>query len=313
MTMIMKRAAIGALSAAICLSGAAVAEPIAHLTLKGVIGRVVIVPASTGNIGVTITPGKGAGAKWAMRAFVVDGVTHIEGPRALWRNADCRNKGAGPEIKLDGGPWIALGDLAQIRVSAPAGLALEMRDSLASLTAGDVDSAEIGETACFGVTLGAVAQTLKLEVAGSGDFAAASAGEAKLSVAGSGNVRLGAVKGEVKADIAGSGSLDLGAVGGDFKLDVAGSGNAHVASVGQGVKLSIAGSGSVVIDGGRASRFGADIAGSGSVDFRGSAVAPDISIAGSGGVTIAAAEGEPSVSVFGSGEARIAGKHYGRK
>jgi len=189
----------------------------------------------------------------------------------------------------------------QVHISAPLGTPVEIEDMVGSVTAGDLDAplslegsslkarfgrvttARVSVAGSGSILLGAVQQTLDIEVAGSGKFEAASAASARIEIAGGGDVKIGPV-----------------ATG--LRTEVAGSGDVRVASVNGPVDVSIAGSGSVIIDGGRATPLKAEIAGSGDVVLNGEAVDPNVSIYGSGSVKVRAYSGRLQKEIAGSGD-----------
>ena len=191
-----------------------------------------------------------------------------------------------------------------IRITAPLGTPFDLEGMIGVVNAGDldaplrleghavqarfgrVDSAEIEIAGSGRIALGAVKQTLNIEVAGSGNLQAASAAAAKV-------------------EIAGGGSVAIGPVAGAFSAEVMGSGGIRVAQVNGPVEIDIAGSGDVAIDGGRADPFSVEIAGSGDVTFRGHAVNPSVDIAGSGSVRINSYSGNKREDISGSGKVEI--------
>jgi len=192
----------------------------------------------------------------------------------------------------------------KVRISAPLGTPYDIEDMIGSISAGDLDaplrldghaltarfgrvqSAKVGILGSGRIALGAIAETLDLEVAGSGRFEAASAAAAQV-------------------DIAGGGDVIIGPLSGGFSADVAGSGDVRVARVNGPVDIDIAGSGGIVIDGGRATSFDVEIAGSGDVVFKGEAVNPNVEILGSGSVKVASYSGTLKQEIAGSGEFEV--------
>lgn len=188
----------------------------------------------------------------------------------------------------------------RIRISSPLGTPYEIEDMIGSINAGDLDaplrleghalqarfgrvqSAKIGVAGSGRIALGAIKETLDLEIAGSGSFEAPSAAAAQIEIAGGGNVKLGPLAGGINAEIAGAGDIRAAYVNGP-------------------VNLEIAGSGTIVIDGGRATSFSVDIAGSGDVLFKGHADNPRVSIAGSGDVKVGSYSGQVRQDIIGSG------------
>lgn len=192
----------------------------------------------------------------------------------------------------------------KIRISAPLGTPYDIEDMNGSIMAGDLDaplrleghaltarfgrvqSAKIGIAGSGRISLGAIKETLDVEIAGSGHVDAPSAAAAQVEIAGGGEVILGPLAGGLSAELAGSG-------------------NVHVASVNGPVDIEIAGSGDVRIDAGRATPFSVSIAGSGDVDFKGHAVDPSIDVAGSGKIRVASYSGNLRQDTMGSGDFQV--------
>lgn len=192
----------------------------------------------------------------------------------------------------------------RVRISAPLGTPYEIEGMIGAINAGDLDaplrleghaltarfgrvqSARVGVAGSGRIAIGAIKETLDLEIAGSGNFEAASAAAAQVEIAGGGNVRIGPLAGGLNTEIAGAGDV-------------------RVAHVNGPVDIEIAGSGSVFVDGGRASSFSVDIAGSGDVVFKGEVVNPDVGIAGSGSVKVASYTGQLRQDIVGSGEFEV--------
>jgi Putative auto-transporter adhesin, head GIN domain len=187
-----------------------------------------------------------------------------------------------------------------IRISAPTGTPYEIEGMIGIINAGDIDAplrleahavqarfgrvdeAQVSIAGSGRIILGAVKETLDLEVAGSGNFEAASAKAAQIEIAGGGNVTLGPVATGLSAEVAGSGTV-------------------RVASVNGPVDIEIAGSGDILINGGRANPLKVEIAGSGDVVLKGEAVDPNVEIMGSGRVKVNSYTGHLRQEIMGSG------------
>jgi hypothetical protein len=187
-----------------------------------------------------------------------------------------------------------------LRITAPVGTPYDIDGMVGTINAGDIDaplrldahaiqarfgrtqSAKVSIAGSGRVALGAVKETVDLEVAGSGNFEVASASAAQVEIAGGGNVVIGPLTAGLSAEIAGSG-------------------NVRVARVNGPVEIEVAGSGDVLIEGGRADPFSVEIMGSGDVTFKGEAVNPSVEIAGSGHVKVNSYTGSKRESIAGSG------------
>ncbi len=192
----------------------------------------------------------------------------------------------------------------RVRITAPVGTPYDIEDMIGSINAGDIDaplrleghalnarfgrvqSARVSIMGRGRINLGAIKETLDLEVAGSGDFSAASAQSAEVEIAGGGNVQLGPLATGFNAEVAGSGDIRVAQINGPFDVEIAGSGG-------------------VVVDGGQATSFSVAIAGSGDVMFKGHATNPKVDIMGSGSVTVGSYSGTLDQDVAGSGEFKV--------
>jgi hypothetical protein len=192
----------------------------------------------------------------------------------------------------------------KIKVYAPLGTPYDIEDMVGVINAGDLDaplrleatyltarfgrvqSANVSVAGSGNIKVGAIKETLNLEIAGGGDFEAASAAAAVVAIGGGGDVKLGPL----------ASGLDL---------KIGGAGDVRVASVNGPVDIAIGGSGDVVIEAGRANPFSVAIGGSGDVLFKGEAVNPEVSIAGSGDVKVGSYTGKLSQSIMGSGDFEV--------
>lgn len=234
-----------------------------------------------------------------------------------------------------------MADYPDILVTVPAGMAIEMDNLAAKLTAGDLNApldikstiymtgtigdlseADIRITGGGNLLIGDVEGDLKSSISGAGDLEFASAGNTKLNIRGSGDMVIGTVRGNSDTSIHGSGNVELGDVAGGISLDIAGSGDVSMGRVTGETEVSIRGSGDVEMDefdgpldisimgngdieigAGRAEALSVSINGSGDFDFQGLAVNPSVAIRGSGDVFIKDYEGD--VKTSGDGDIRI--------
>jgi hypothetical protein len=192
----------------------------------------------------------------------------------------------------------------RVRITAPTGTPYDVDGMVGQINAGDIDAplrldghalqarfgrvtrATVAIAGSGRIELGAIKETLELEVAGSGNFSAASAQSAEIEIAGGGDVVIGPLAAGLSAEVAGSGDIRVAQVNGPIEIDIAGSGG-------------------VLIDGGNAPSFSVEIAGSGDVVFKGHAVNPSVEIAGSGNVTVGSYSGSLNQDVMGSGEFKV--------
>ncbi len=139
-------------------------------------------------------------------------------------------------------------------------------------TIGNLTSADFDTAGAARVHFGDVSGALDISAAGASDYEGGNVSSADISTQGAADVVLARVEGDLDVSTAGMSDIDVAYVNGD-------------------VDLSIAGAGNITIQEGRATSFGASIAGAGDVDFHGTAVDPRVSIAGAGDVFIERYEG----------------------
>ncbi|MDC7677315.1 GIN domain-containing protein [Asticcacaulis machinosus] len=213
-------------------------------------------------------------------------------------------KGCGRDVKITGIGTVRYDDLPVIHVRTPRDVKL----SAASPTFGDIGqsrSLKLAMSGCGSWQAAPVAGKLNLANSGSGDITVASAAEADIAGSGSGKITVGAVRGRTHAVNAGSGDLDLGDIGGDLSVKTSGSGSSTINRVSGDVDIAGAGSGRFILRDGHAPRVNISLAGSGDVQFGGTAGEVEASIAGSGDVRLGRVTGSVNKRVIGSGSVRV--------
>jgi hypothetical protein len=284
---------LAAAAAALAASGAAQA---AEVVIKNAVARVVVVPeAGRSEVKVSVNYGSADLPKLQVSKGV-RGETIIDG------GLDRRVRGCSAM-------GVVLDDVVS-PTSPPDNLKAEIRDHapvriadaplITVYTPVDVD------VKAGGAVFGAIgrAKSVELGDGGCGDWTVANVeGPMLIAVGGSGDVKTGTA-GATRIRIGGSGDVSTGAVSG---LDVAigGSGDVKVRRVDGPVEVTIGGSGDVRIDGGRAARFKATVAGSGNVSFDGEAETVHATVAGSGDVRVKKASGAVNKTVLGSGSVTV--------
>jgi len=274
------------------LATVAVAAPAAaqDVRIDNAVARVVVIVEDRIDIGVEIEQGRSALP--ALRVTRRGNDVRVDG--GLDRNAvrDCRSgpadarqpgQGASVEVRrvgrvrLEDAPLVVIRSPRAVKVGAGNGV--------------------------FGA-VGPGASSVELAAGGCGDWTLANvAGKAEINLGGSGGVRLGTSR-SLEVALGGSGDLVAGRTGA-FELAIGGAGEVRVARVDGPVDIAIGGSGDVTIRDGMTDDLSVSIAGSGDVDFGGTARDVSVSIAGSGDVRVARATGNVSRTVIGSGDIRI--------
>lgn len=294
----------GVASAALVTAGAASAAE-TRVEIRDAVARVVIVPEARSDVKVSFRT-TNASLPLTVRVdgdkTIVDG--DLDGPFGKGRIRNCRVVNGAASVEVSGVGKVAWEDMPQVVIQVP-------RD--ARVAAGGAVFGSVGRSAsltlsnagCGDWAVANVEGALSVNLAGSGDVKAGSAGAAVIRIAGSGDVATTGVRGKLEASVAGSGDLVSGPVRGALSVRTIGSGDADVASVNGDVDIDLAGAGDVLIRGGRAGAVSVNIAGSGQIQFAGAAESVDARIAGSGDIRVASVSGAVEKRVVGSGEVRV--------
>lgn len=282
--------------AAAAIAGPALAKD-PQVEIEHAVARVVVIVEDRADIGVEIQ--QGASRLPALRVDRHGDTVHIDGGlgrrMAGFRVGDSiRNCRSGPDRTRPGqGASVEVRDLGRINLDdAPLIVIRSPRN--VNIDAGG---------AVYG-SIGRGATSVDMGNGGCGDWVIANTdGPVDASMGGSGELTVGTSR-SLEASLGGSGHLTAGATG-RLELNMGGSGEAMIAQVDGDTDISIGGSGEVAIRRGRIPNLEVSIAGSGDVDFGGTAGDVSVSIAGSGDIRIAEATGSISRSVVGSGDIRI--------
>ena len=149
--------------------------------------------------------------------------------------------------------------------------------------------------------------TLDLDMAGSGSIQMdVDAGAINADLSGSGQVLISGKIGGLNADVAGSGLIETGEItGGEVRAEIAGSGTLRLHGKAAALRVTIAGSGDISGFDLEAKESRIKIAGSGNVETR-VTDALDVEIAGSGSVSYKGNPARLNQHVNGSGKVRYA-------
>lgn len=279
------------------VAGPALASPGPEVEIEHAVARVVVIVEDRADIGVEIE--QGSSALPALRVERNGANVRIDGGlgrrlAGIRMGDSIRNCRSGPDRTRPGqGASVEVRNVGRVNVDdAPLIVIRAPRD--VNIDAGG---------AVYG-SIGRGASSVELGNGGCGDWAVANTdGAVEASAAGSGSLTLGTSR-SLKAEIAGSGNVTAGATG-RLRLNIGGSGEAMIAEANGDADINIGGSGEVAIRRGRIPNLSIAIAGSGDVDFGGTAGDVSVSIAGSGDVRIAEVTGAVSRNVVGSGDIRI--------
>lgn len=140
-----------------------------------------------------------------------------------------------------------------------------------------------------------------LSVRGSGDFEASAAQNVLVSLRGSGDVEIESVLGNVQIDTRGSGDVEIGGRVANVSVDTAGSSDVSIEDMDGALEIQSRGSSYVEINGGQADPVNITVAGSGTIDFEGTARNADLSVYGSGDINIDRVIGKVRSRETGSG------------
>ena len=293
--------AFGVAGAALLAAGAASAAE-TRVDIKDAVARVVIVPEARSDVKVSFKT-TNASLPLTVRVdgdkTIVDG--DLDGPLGKGRIRNCRSINGVASVDVSGVGKVAWEDMPQVVIQVPMDASVSAGGAVFG-SVGRSTSLKLSNAGCGDWTVANVEGAMSLNLAGSGDVKAGSAGSADIKVAGSGDVATTGVRGKLTTNVAGSGDLVSGPVGGGLVIRIAGSGYVDVASVSGDMDVNIAGSGDAVIRGGKAGAVSVSIAGSGEVQFAGAATTVSARVAGSGDIRVASVGGDVKKSVIGSGD-----------
>lgn len=298
--------AFGVAAAALLAAGAASAkEP--TVEIRYAVARVVVVPEARSDIKVSF---RSANASLPIAVRVEGDKTIVDGGLGGKLGGDrirsCRVINDKASVTVSGVGVVKYEDMPEIVIQAPMNARVAAGGAVFG-SVGRTDSLMLSSAGCGDWTVANVEGEMNINVAGSGDVRAGSAGKASLNIAGSGDVATTGVRGPVSINLGGSGDVHSGPIGGSLSVNSAGSGDADVASVNGAVSIRIAGSGDVLIRGGQAQSLSASIVGSGDVLFTGSAGKLDANVVGSGDVRVASVSGGVTKRAIGSGDVTVGG------
>jgi hypothetical protein len=269
------------IAATLTAAAAANAASAASVEVKDAVARVTVVPENRSDIKVEIVS---ANPRLPLEVRTSAGRTIVDG-RLNHRLRDCRGSGENTRVVVRDLGDVAWRDMPQIVIRTPRDVDIDTGGAVWG-TVGRSASLKLGNAGCGDWTVANVEGVMRISQAGSGDTRTGSAGDTKLRIAGSGDTAVGDIHGPLDIDIAGSG-------------DVA------VASIAGPLDIHIAGSGDVKIAGGRATTMSVMVAGSGDVDFRGTAETLKARVAGSGDIRAKQVTGTISKTIMGSGGVTI--------
>jgi hypothetical protein len=277
------------------------------VSIENFIGTVEVRTGSSSRISLSITnPGEVAEdpqVNQSGNTLLIDGGQQLRGLNCNSRNGHMRfgrNWRSGHDIE----------EYPTLVITAPADLALAMRNSAFSAQTGALGSLDLAVRSCGNfnsediagevnlrisgsadVTTGSVGGDANVQISGSGDviFDGIS-GSTMLAISGSGDVETGDVGGSAEVDINGSGDIKFGRIN-DLDLHISGSGDVDVGSINGAFETRVSGSGDVQVASGRAEPFEVSINGSGDIRFGGTAVNVTVRESGSGDVHIEEIEG----------------------
>jgi hypothetical protein len=274
------RLSIALLAAAAAFSTAGAAHA-ASVEVKDAVARVTVIPENRSDIKVEIVQ---PNARLPLQVRILGDRVIVDGDLDR-KIRSCRGSGESRSVEVRGVGDVSWREMPQVVIRTPRDARVEAGGAVFG-SVGRSNSLTLSNAGCGDWTVANVQGEMKIRQAGSGDTRTGQAGSAELRVAGSGDVATAEVRGGVEIDIAGSGAVAVRSVQGPLKV-------------------TIAGSGDVTVAGGRASSLNASIAGSGDIDFRGTADSLKARIAGSGDVRAREVKGEVSKSIMGSGAVTI--------
>jgi hypothetical protein len=261
-------------------AGAAAAAPSAEV--REAAARVTVIPEARADVAVILVKANPrlpiwiskVGDKVVIRGNVGHMITRCGGG---W--------GGKPSVGVFMRGRFAYADLPQVVIRTPLDVHVTSGDAVFG-TIAHARSVEFASHGCGDWTVGDVDGPMRLDLVGSGDVHAGSAGTAAVDIAGSGDVSAQSVRNGLNANIAGSGDLTAVSVNGPMSVHVSGSGDVKVRS-------------------GQVTRMSVSVGGSGDVRFGGVAGALEANVAGSGDVSVAHVTGPVVKHVAGSGDVDV--------
>ncbi|CAN7289030.1 DUF2807 domain-containing protein [Phenylobacterium sp. LjRoot219] len=279
------RAPIALLAGAVAsLAAAQAAAAATALEIKDAVAQLTIIPEDRADVRVEVIAGH---PRLPLKLKDGRGRIVIDGGLDGGRIRSCSGDGATALVRIAGVGDVALKDMPRVVVRTPRDVDVAAGGAVFGVI-GRARNVTLGAAGCGDWTVANVQHRLAVNLAGSGDARAGSAGEAKLRVAGSGDIAAGDVRGRLEADVAGTG-------------------NVRVRSVAGPLDVRMAGSGDVVVAEGRATAMTVSMAGSGNAVFGGVADSLSARVAGSGDVRVRQVRGAVRRSVMGSGSVKIGG------
>ena len=272
---------------AVILLGCAGAAGAQTISFKDVTARVVIIPEQRSNVQVIFLK---TNPRLPMKIVKLFGdTTQVQpanwtgwfwGPRAV-----CDSRDEHPDVTVPGVGDIDYDDLPQIAVRVPMDARVDAGGAIYG-SVGRSRSLHLNIGGCGDWTLANVQNELKVQYAGSGRLHTGSAGKMTLQIAGAATVTTTEVENGLAVNIAGVGNVRMRKVSGPLGVHLAGGGDVH-------------------IDDGRATTMAVHIAGSGNVDYGGTADSLDANIAGSGDIRAARVIGAVNKFIAGSGSVDV--------
>ncbi|WP_417471171.1 GIN domain-containing protein [Maricaulis sp.] len=277
------------------------------VSIENFIGRVEIRTGDAAGVSVSITNPGGLVEDPQLRetgaGLAIDGGQSI-------RNLNCNVRNGVIRI---GRRWSGQHEISEyplLTITAPASLALQLRDAAFQGTAGDLGSLDLEMSSCGNFETGDIAHDVDVNINGSGDLTTRNiggdvdigingsgdvvlgdvAGMMDVGINGSGDVRVADVTGHTDVGINGSGDVEFGNIAG-LEIRISGSGEVEAHTMNGPFSARIGGSGDIAIQGGRAEPFEVSINGSGDVRFGGTAVNVTVRETGGGDVSIEEIEG----------------------
>lgn len=311
----MKTSFVGVSVAALMFAAApASAERFAagNILFQDVTGNVEVTTTAAEEIEVVIRQGK---TYKPVELSMKDGLVTVKGER--WKeddHHDCCNDRIRREVNLRHERAMSTGapvddaffaEYPTIVVSMPRKGAAKFVDARMKLKMGELEG-KLDLDACYVYGEAGGAGMASIGVLSGSRLIVGDIGSGlEIDVSGDADVKAGSAA-TVDVDIAGSGDVVLGPIDGMLDVSIAGSGNVRATSLDGPLMTRIAGSGDVTVQAGKADRLKAIIDGSGTVNFRGTAVQPELKLYGSSEVRMDALQG--TLTHMGSGHVYVAGK-----
>ncbi len=269
----------------LCALGAspALATDAPVLQIKNFIGTIDIKTGGTDK--PRLTPAKGVAISKTNTGWLVDGGQNM-------RRARCKTRSDKIRISLKRGSVLKrkyknINTFPHLVMQIPAGMQLDMSQSITSGRLGDFSTARLDLSKCNILTLGRVGETFALDTSGANDVSLKKAGRVRVDTSGASDLAIDEISGSVNIQTSGASDIELGHIGGDLDFETSGASDLTVAYVGgTRLDLSLSGASDIKIDDGNVDELVIESSGASDVRYGGQSRNANIDAHGVSDITI---------------------------